>query len=151
MSRVRNFRIAVSVVVMSVGVLAGGIVGVTAAAAKAIPKLVVKPAVNLNNGEKVTVSGSGFKPGDTVYFVECLRTAKGQAGCNTPAGIPPYATISATGTFPTFKFRVTTGKVGTGTGTCGTKASNLAKCAVSAGNATGGDSAVADITFAAKK
>ncbi|MGC1419161.1 MAG: neocarzinostatin apoprotein domain-containing protein [Acidimicrobiales bacterium] len=149
MSRVRNFRVAVSVVVMSVGVLAGGVVGVTTASAKTTPKLVVKPAVNLKNGEKVTVSGSGFKPGDMVYFVECLRTAKGQAGCNTPAGIPPYATISSTGTFPTFKFKVTTGKVGTGT--CGTKTSNLAKCAVSAGNATGGDSAVADITFAAKK
>jgi len=61
MPRVRNLRVAVSVVVMSVGVLAGGIVGVTAAAAKTTPKLVVKPAVNLKNGEKVTVSGFGLQ------------------------------------------------------------------------------------------
>jgi hypothetical protein len=150
MSRVRNFRIAVSVAVMSVGVLAGGIVGVTTAGAKTTPKLTAKPAVNLKKGESITVSGTGFKPGDTVYLVECLRTAKGQAGCNASlTSLPQSATIGASGRFPSTKFKVTTGKVGNGT--CGTKASNLAKCDVSVGNITGGDSAVADITFAAKK
>ncbi|MGA2295088.1 MAG: neocarzinostatin apoprotein domain-containing protein [Acidimicrobiales bacterium] len=150
MSRVRNFRVAVSVAVMSVGVLTGGVVGVTTAWAKAAPKLTAKPAVNLKNGESITVSGTGFKPGDTVYLVECLRTAKGQSGCNASlTSLPLSATIGSSGKFPAVKFKVTTGKVGTGT--CGTKASNLAKCDVSVGNISGGDSAVADITFAAKK
>jgi hypothetical protein len=142
----RNVRVIATVVVMATGVLAAGLLG-TAVTAATAHKVVVKPSTNLHNGEIVTVSGTGFKPGDTVYIVECLVKAKGQAGCNTPAGLPPYATISATGTFAPLKFKVTTGKVGNGT--CGTKASNLKACAVSVGNATGGDSGVGPIIFKA--
>ena len=149
MPGVRKIRIAVMAAVMATGLIAGGVLGVGVASAKGGPKVVVKPAVNLHNGESVTVSGSGFKAGDTVYIVECLVKAKGQAGCNTGAGIPPYATISATGTFSGVKIKVTTGKVGNGT--CGTKASNLKACAVSVGNATGGDTGVGPITFRAVK
>jgi Neocarzinostatin family len=150
MPRFRNVRVVVIAMVMATGVMAGGPLGVSAANAKAAAhKVVVKPSVNLHNGETVTVSGSGFTPGDTVYIVECLVKAKGQAGCNTGSGIPPYATISATGTFAPMKFKVTTGKVGNGT--CGTRASNLKACAVSVGNATGGDSGVGPIVFALKK
>lgn len=149
MQGVRNFRIAIGVVVMTVGLLASGVVGVTAANAKTTPVLTVKPAVGLKNGETVTISGSGFKAGDTVFLVECQRTAKGQSGCNTPTtSLPPSALISKSGKFSDIKFKVTTGKVGPGL--CGTKASNLAKCELSAGNISGGDTASAPITFKAK-
>ncbi|MGD0055181.1 MAG: neocarzinostatin apoprotein domain-containing protein [Acidimicrobiales bacterium] len=149
MSGTRNVRIGAMAVVMAVGLMAGGVFGVGVASAKTTPKVVVKPALNLHNGETVVVSGSGFKAGDTVYIVECLIKAKGQAGCNTGSGIPPYATVSSTGTFSGVKIKVTTGKVGNGT--CGTKASNLKACAVSVGNATGGDTGVGPITFRAVK
>jgi hypothetical protein len=149
MPGVRSFRIAIGVVVMSVGLLASGVVGVTAANAKTTPVLTVKPAVNLKNGETVLITGSGFKPGDTVFLVECQRTAKGQSGCNTPTtSLPPSATIGSNGKFPAIKFKVTTGKVGPGL--CGTKASNLSKCELSAGNISGGDTASAPIAFKAK-
>jgi hypothetical protein len=146
---VRSFRIVIGVVVMSAGLLASGIVGVAAANAKTTPVLTVKPAVNLKNGETVTISGSGFKPGDTVFLVECQRTAKGQSGCNTPTtSLPPSALIGKSGKFSEIKFKVTTGKVGPGQ--CGTKASNLKKCELSAGNISGGDTATAPIAFKAK-
>jgi hypothetical protein len=149
MPGVRSLRIAIGVVVMSVGLLASGVVGVTTADAKTTPVLTVKPAVNLKNGETVSITGSGFKPGDTVFLVECQRTAKGQSGCNTPTtSLPPSATIGSNGKFPAIKFKVTTGKVGAGL--CGTKASNLKKCEVSAGNISGGDTASAPIAFKAK-
>lgn len=46
------------------------------------PTLVVTPSTNLHNGEKVKVSGSGFKPGDSVFVVECLAKASGEANCD---------------------------------------------------------------------
>lgn len=130
------------------GVLAGGLAGSTLASA-AGPKVVVVPSTNLRNGEVVHVSGSGFKPGDTVFLVECLRAAKGQAGCKVANGIPPNETITSTGLLPRTTFKVSTGKIGNGT--CGTTKANAAKCAVSVGNATGGDSGVGDITFVTPK
>jgi hypothetical protein len=133
---------------MASAIMAGGLVGVGTASAKTTPKMVIKPALSLKNGESVTISGTGFKPGDTVFLVECQRTAKGQAGCNaSTASLPPTATISSTGKLPNTRFKVTTGKVGPST--CGTKASNLNKCELSAGNITGGDTASAPITFKA--
>jgi len=146
----RGLRVALSIAVVSITGLTSGLVSVTNAAAVAGPKLVVTPSTNLRNGESVHVSGSGFKAGDTVYLVECLAKAKGQAGCKV-SGIPPYATISATGRLPRTTFKVSTGKVGSGksAGTCGTNKANLKNCAVSAGNAAGSDSAVAIITFKA--
>jgi hypothetical protein len=145
---IRSVRVAVVALVMATGIAAGGTVGVVSASAKTKPVLVVKPSVGLKNGETVKITGSGFKPGDTVFLVECQRTAKGQSGCNTPStSLPPSATISAKGTFAAIKFKVTTGKVGPST--CGTKKSNLAKCELSAGNISGGDTASAPITFKA--
>lgn len=140
----RAFRVGLCIATMSIGALAGGIGG-SALASAATPKIVVTPSKNLHNGTVVHVSGSGFKPGDTVFLVECLRTAKGEAGCKVATGIPPSETITSTGLLPRITFKVSTGKIGTGT--CGTTKANLAKCAVSVGNATGGDSAVGDITF----
>ena len=145
---VRSFRFAVGSLVVASAVMAGGLLGIGTASAKTSPKLVVTPALNLKNGETVTITGTGFKPGDTVFLVECQRTAKGQAGCNTPTtSLPPTATISASGKLPKTKFKVTTGKVGPGN--CGTKASNLNKCELSAGNISGGDTASGTITFKA--
>jgi hypothetical protein len=131
-------------------VLSGGLIAGVASAA-ASPKLVVTPATNLHNGEAVKVSGTGFKPGDSVYIVECLDTAKGESNCNILNTVP--ATISKTGVLPKSIFKVTTGKIGSGkgAGSCGTTKTNLKDCAVSVGNISGGDSAVFRITFKAKK
>ena len=146
MSGVHRFRIAVGVVVMASSIMAGGLLGLTSAGAKTTPKLIVKPALSLKNGESVTITGTGFKPGDTVFLVECQRTAKGQAGCNaSTTSLPPTATISSSGKLPATKFKVTTGKVGPGK--CGTKTANLKGCELSAGNISGGDTASAPIVF----
>ena len=113
----------------------------------ATPKraLVVTPSTNLTKGQKVSVSGSGFTPNDQVYLVECLLKATGQNGCDVATATP--VTITAKGVLPPTAFSVVTGVVGSGT--CGTNASNLKACALSAGNASGGDSAVAPIVFKA--
>jgi hypothetical protein len=142
----RAFRIGLCIAMVSIGGLVGSIGG-SALASAAGPKVVVTPATNLKNGETVHVSGSGFKPGDTVFIVECLRNAKGQTGCKVPSTtLPPSATISSSGVLPRTTFKVSTGRIGNGI--CGTTKANLSKCAVSVGNATGGDSAVGNITFA---
>lgn len=141
----RAFRIGLCAAVLGVGALVGGLGGSVLASA-AGPKVVVTPSTNLRNGEVVHVSGSGFKPGDTVFLVECLRNAKGEAGCKVLNSIPPSKTITSTGLLPNTTFKVSTGKVGSGK--CGTATTNLKDCAVSVGNAAGTDSAVGDITFA---
>jgi hypothetical protein len=137
MSR-RGIAGALFALVVAAGTLVGPLV-----AGAAGPHVTVKPATGLKKGQVVRVSGSGFKPHDQVYLVECLRTAKGQAGCAIATAKP--ATITAAGTLPVTTFKVVTGRVGNGT--CGTTAANLAKCAVSVGNVQGKDSAVAPITF----
>lgn len=144
----RGIRVAVSIAVIALTGVTSGVVGSSIGGAATTPKITVTPSTNLHNGEAVKVTGKGFTPGDTVFFVECLANATGEAGCNV-VGIPKSATITATGTLPTTHFRVTTGKVGTGT--CGTTKANLKKCAVSVGNAGGTDSAVGRISFALGK
>jgi hypothetical protein len=129
---------------LGVGVLVGGLGG-SALASAAGPKVVVTPSTNLRNGEEVHISGSGFKPGDTVFLVECLRKAKGENGCKVTNGIPPSETITSTGLLPRATFKVSTGRIGSGL--CGTTKTNVSACAVSVGNAAGGDSAVGNITF----
>ena len=123
-------------------------VAATGAGASTSPKVVVKPASGLKNGSTVVVSGSGFKPGDTVFIVECLAKASGQSECDV-AGIPPAETITSKGVLKAIKVTVVTGKIGNGS--CGTKASNLKACAISVGNESGGDTAVAPIAFVLKK
>jgi hypothetical protein len=124
--------------------LSGGL-GVAAASAAGGPKLTVTPSTNLHNGEKVEVSGTGFKAGDSVFIVECLFKAKGESNCNILNTVP--ATVSKSGTLPKSSFKVSTGKIGNGK--CGTTAANLKNCAVSVGNISGGDSAVFRIAFKA--
>lgn len=143
----RAVRISLCAAMLGIGALAGSVGGSTLASA-AGPKVVVTPATNLRNGEEVRVSGSGFKPGDTVFLVECLRTAKGEAGCKvSTTSLPPYKTITSTGLLPRINFKVSTGKIGNGT--CGTTKANIAKCAISVGTESGSDTAVGDITFVA--
>ena len=109
--------------------------------------IVVTPATSLHNNEAVHVSGTGFKPHDSVYITECLATAKGEAGCDINVVVP--ATINAKGVLAKTTFNVATGTIGNGK--CGTTAANLRKCAVSVGNASGGDSATFVVTFALPK
>ena len=132
---------------LSTGILTSGLINVTSANAVTTPKLVVTPFTGLRNHTIVTVSGTGFKPRDTVYITECQVSAKGEAGCDIFTATP--VKISARGVMPKTKFKVVTGTVGNGK--CGTNATNLKKCAVSAGNANGGDSAVFKIVFALPK
>ncbi len=135
-------RVAASAAALVTTGLAGGLIGAASASA-ATPKVVATPSTNLHNKEIVHVTGSGFKPGDTVYVVECLVKAKGENGCDI-ANLK-QATITSTGKLPRTSFKVTTGKVGSGK--CGTTKANLKACAVSVGNASGGDSGVAPIVF----
>ena len=142
-------RVALCAATLGLALSSGLIAGDASAAAS--PKLVVTPATNLHNGEAVKESGTGFKPGDSVYIVECLDTAKGESNCNILNTVP--ATVSKTGVLPKSTFKVTTGKIGSGkgAGSCGTTKANLKDCAVSVGNISGGDSAVFRIAFKAKK
>jgi hypothetical protein len=109
------------------------------------PSLTVQPSVQLTKGATVKVSGANFTPNDQVFLVECLVTASGQGGCDSATATP--VTITAAGVLPSTTFKVTTGTIGSGT--CGTTTSNLKSCAISAGNASGGDTAAAPIAFQA--
>ncbi|MHB8333430.1 MAG: neocarzinostatin apoprotein domain-containing protein [Acidimicrobiales bacterium] len=123
--------------------MTANVTGASAGASTAQPHIVVTPAVGLRNGEIVKVRGAGFKPKDSVFIVECLATAKGQAQCNISTVVA--VTINAKGLLPLTKFKVRTGKIGSGT--CGTTVKNLHACAVSVGNMKGKDSTSARITF----
>lgn len=117
-----------------------------AGAVKAKPHLVVSPSGSVKNGEVVKVRGVGFKPGDAIYITECLATAKDSSGCAISTATPiTGSTVNAKGAFGWTKFKIVSGVVGSGT--CGTKKADLKSCAISAGNASGGDSAVFRITF----
>jgi hypothetical protein len=143
----RTIRGLAVAALLSSGLLATGLIEVGGASAAATPKLVVTPSTGLTNHKTVIVSGTGFKPKDEVYITECQANAKGESGCDIFLATP--VKISATGVLPKTKFKVATGTIGNGK--CGTLATNLKKCAVSAGNASGGDSAVFKIVFAAPK
>ena len=143
----RTIRVAAVAALLSTGILTSGLVNIASANATTIPKLVVTPFTGLTNHKIVYVSGTGFKPKDNVYITECQVTAKGEAGCDIYTAIP--VKITSRGVLPRTKFKVVTGTVGNGK--CGTVATNLRKCAVSAGNVTGGDSAVFKIVFALPK
>lgn len=148
MTGTRRIRTALSVVVLATTLISGGVLGATAVGASGAPKLTVTPVKGLKNGSTVKVSGTGFKAGDTIYIVECIWKAPGEAGCQVV--IPPLSvTVSSTGTFPVTKFKVSTGTIGNGK--CGTKKSNLNNCEVSAGNAAGADTASVRILFVMPK
>jgi hypothetical protein len=135
------------VIAIAIAVVVTGLLGVATATAATTPKLVAKPATALTKGKTVKVTGSGFKPHDQVFLVECLAVATGQGQCDVGTATP--ATITAKGVLPPTKFKVVTGKIGKGS--CGTKASNLKNCVINAGNASGGDTASVPIAFKAPK
>jgi hypothetical protein len=147
MTGVRCVRTVAAATVIALALFSVGPSVAAQAAAKA-PHLVVTPVKGLKNGSVVKVSGSGFTPKDTIYIVQCRWKSTGEAGCKVV--IPPLSvTVSASGTIPVTKFKVTTGAIGNAK--CGTKKSNLNNCEVSAGNATGGDSASVRIQFVMPK
>jgi hypothetical protein len=98
----------------------------------------------VKNGTTLTITGSQFTPGDSVYAVECLASATGETGCDTATATP--ITVGSDGTLPSTSFKAVTGKIGTGT--CGTTASNLSACVIEVANPSGADAGAAPITFA---
>ena len=139
----RNSKIFMAAILSSV--LVSGVVIANPANA-AGPVIKVTPAKALKNGDKVTVSGTGFTPNDSVYVIQCLTTAKGQADCAMSTLVP--VVIDAKGKLAKTTFTVATGTVGSKT--CGTSKADANSCDVSVGNATGGDSTTAAISFAVK-
>jgi hypothetical protein len=146
MTRFPRFRALAATSVVVATLVAGASVGVANATTR--PTLKVAPATKLKTGEAVKVSGRGFTPHDQVYIVECLVTATSESGCDIATTVGPI-TINAKGVLAKTTFHVVTGTVGTGT--CGTTTANLRGCAISVGNATGGDAMIAPITFKAPK
>lgn len=144
---VRSIRLTVTALAVSAALVAAGTLVTLGAGATTTPHLVVKPSTGLKNGSMVKVSGTGFTPNDTVYVVQCIWKTKGQSGCKITNATP--VTITAAGVLSVTKFKVTTGKIGYGK--CGTRATNLKNCEMSAGNISGGDSAVARIQFVMPK
>ena len=126
--------------------LISGFVATNSASAAATPVIKVTPAKALKNGQKIMVSGTGFTPNDSVYIIQCLTNAKGQADCNTMGATP--ATIDAKGKLKATAFVVATGTIGTKK--CGTTKADANACDISVGNATGGDSTTGAISFAVK-
>jgi hypothetical protein len=109
------------------------------------PGVAVSPSTNLANGASVSITGSDFTAGDSVYAVECLETATTEAGCDTGTATP--ITVSSTGALPATSFKVVTGAVGNGT--CGTNATNYNSCIIEVANIKGGDEGAATIDFVA--
>ncbi len=145
--RTPTIRISIGTGLAALLLLGSGLVGTGSAYGAKTPKLFVSPSSGLKGGATVRVHGTGFKPKDNVYLVQCLATAKGAGQCNTLAAMP--VTINAKGELPLTKFTVVAGPIGNGS--CGTTAKNLKSCEISAGNASGGDSASTRITFKLKK
>ena len=149
MAVVRVVRQACVAAALVTGLAMGGVVVVEgASAAAASPHLVVTPSTGLVKGETVTVSGSKFKPKETIYIVECLATvtvATGTTQCNLAGTVG--VTTSSSGVLAKTKFKVLTGKIGTVKATCGTTRSNLRACEVSAGTAAGTDSVSVIVQF----
>ncbi len=114
-----------------------------APAAASGPSLTVTPNTGLTNGEKVTITGSGFTPGDSLYATECLATASSPADCNVSTATP--ITVNTDGTLPSTTFTVVTGTVGGAT--CGTSAADAAACVIMVANSSEGDRAAAPIAF----
>ena len=105
----------------------------------------VTPSTGLKKGEAITLSGSGFIPGDRVFYAECLAGSLNEARCD----LATFKSVKITpeGKFPPTKLIVYAGQVGPGS--CGTDSGDLSACDVSVANSSLGDAAVANITFKA--
>ncbi len=134
--------------VISVANATGGDVGVAtitfaATTTPAGPAVVVSPSTNLKNGQTVTVTGSGFTPGDSLYVLECLATATGASGCNVATA--KSITANSDGTLPSTPFTVVAGKIGLSA--CGTTSANAGGCIITVATITGTDTGAAPIHF----
>ena len=143
----RRRQVGLGATGVAVVLVATAALGAAGAGSATTPKLAVAPSTGLTKGKVVKVTGSGFRPRDHVFLVECLNDATGQGQCDIDTATP--ATVTRKGVLPPTKFRVVTGKVGNGT--CGTTASNGKNCVINVGNASGGDTATAAIAFRAPK
>jgi hypothetical protein len=108
----------------------------------------VAPNMHLVNAQTVKVSGAGFSPNETIYLVECNKTARksGENACNLDGLV--ITSSNAKGRVPATKFTVQTGVIGNGK--CGkTKADQ--KCFIAITNATQSEIALAGILFKVPK
>ena len=103
----------------------------------------VTPSSDLRAGEIVTLRGTGFTPGDKVFFAECLVGALAESRCATSTF--KSVKITRSGAFPLTHLTLVTGRVGAGT--CGTSARDATACDIAVANTNFGDAAVANITF----
>ena len=135
--------------VISVANATGGDAGVAAITFAATttpagPTVTVSPSTNLKNGRSVTVTGSGFKPGDSLFVLECLATATGASGCDVATA--KSITANSDGTLPSTPFTVAAGKIGLSA--CGTTSANAGGCIITVATATGTDAGATPIRFA---
>jgi hypothetical protein len=75
------------------------------------PILTATPAKGVEDGDTLTVKGSGFLPNAMAYLTECSSTTAGQAGCDLSTATP--TTVGADGTL-TAEMPVHSGAVGSG-------------------------------------
>jgi hypothetical protein len=107
--------------------------------------ITVSPATGLTNGTTVTVSGSGFTAGDSLYMLECPKNTVSLADCNTNDAVT--MTVGPTGVLTPGNFQVLSGDVGSGT--CGTSEADLNGCYLTVGTLTNTDQAYSPLVFAA--
>jgi hypothetical protein len=129
MSKRENSMKRLIVAAASVGVLLLALVGTTAAGAStahtslprvrgtAAPVVTVSPNSNLTNGEKVTVTGSGWPAKTSLIVLECNADGAGpgdtSGSCDEAAGQLLSPKTSATGTF-TVKYPIAVGAMKAG-------------------------------------
>ncbi len=130
---------------IAIGTTSGTLVADASIAFATGPGVSVSPSTGLTNGASVTITGSNFTAGDSLYAVECLETATTEAGCDTSTATP--ITAGSTGALPSTTFKVVAGPVGNGA--CGTTATNYADCIIEVATVTGTDRGVATIDFVA--
>jgi hypothetical protein len=107
--------------------------------------ITVSPATALTNDASVTVTGSGFTAGDSLYILECPKNTVTIADCDTNDAVTE--TVGPTGALTPEKFSVLSGWVGSGS--CGTSEADLNGCYLTVGTLTNTDQAYSPLVFAA--
>lgn len=107
-------RVTLGVVTVGAAIGAALVPATTAFAAPAMQATWATQSAGfgLQNGDNVSVTGSGFKASSTAYLVECSGTT-GQANCDLATATP--TPTDASGNFSVAAFPVHTGTVGDGT------------------------------------
>src|SRR5438876_982840 len=88
-----------SLVAISAAVAVAASGGASSGAATVLPVVTVTPETNLTDHQLVTVSGSGYAPGSSVYISQCFAhpTASFYEVCDYATS--RYETVSTNGTF----------------------------------------------------